>query len=250
MFINTKQFPFQFLFNAYTEYAISLQHEWMINRFQYNNVQNVHISCRNLQRLTLYPSNYTAYILYIKFIANFNQNSCWNIHVKSKNVSNLCDNITFFFGLAVPLYFNFFCDGFNFGLGTGNASILEWPPKPSYAASGFTATEEAILVWFGLLNMLNLLLAEGRLWVTLWEPFSGVRPKLHDLMFRYGDCGSDWPYALDSGDSRLPNCKENISIFCETIYTTKSGRQTLLGYDHKLEKQKIWNACCAHGRGA
>jgi hypothetical protein len=48
--------------------------------------------------------------------------------------------------LEVPTDFNFFYVGLNFGLGTGSASILEWPPKPSYAASGFAATEEAILV--------------------------------------------------------------------------------------------------------
>jgi hypothetical protein len=59
-------------------------------------------------------------------------------------------------------------------------------------------------------------------------------------MFRYGDCGSDWLYALDSGDSRLPNCKESdISIFCKMIYITKAVSQRLLEYDHKLGKQKI-----------
>jgi len=65
--------------------------------------------------------------------------------------------------LEVPPYFNFFCGDLKFGLGTGNASPLEWPPKPSCAALGFLATEEAINVQGGLLNVLNLLLAEGRL---------------------------------------------------------------------------------------
>jgi hypothetical protein len=80
---------------------------------------------------------------------------CSNIHVKSKNVSYLYGTVTLFFGLEVPLYFNFFCGGLNFGLGTGNLSTLEWPPKPSYDAAGLVATEEAFNVQDGLLNMLN-----------------------------------------------------------------------------------------------
>lgn len=56
------------------------------------------------------------------------------------NVSYLYDTVTFFFGLEVHYILTFFCVGLNFGLGTGIASTLEWPPKQSYAASGFVAT--------------------------------------------------------------------------------------------------------------
>jgi len=47
----------------------------------------------------------------------------------------------------------FFLGGCNFGLGTVNASVLEWPHKPSYGALGFVATEDAINVESGLLNV-------------------------------------------------------------------------------------------------
>jgi hypothetical protein len=57
--------------------------------------------------------------------------------------------------LEVPLYFNFFHGGgLNSGLGTGNKSILEWPSKPSCAASRFVVTDVAINVQGGLFSML------------------------------------------------------------------------------------------------
>lgn len=135
------------------------------------------------------------------------------IHGKSKNLSNLCMTVTCFFVLRVETDFNFLCVGLNFELGTGNSSNLEWPPKPSYVSSGLASTEELSFVWWAFLNMLNLLLPEDNFRFMLWEPFRGVRPKLHDLIFRYGDSGSDVSCALDPGDSSVPNCKEDSKIF-------------------------------------
>jgi hypothetical protein len=64
--------------------------------------------------------------------------------------------------LEVPLYFTLFCGSLNFGLGTGIASTLEWPPKQLHVASRFVAIEEVVNVQGGLLNVLNSRLAEGR----------------------------------------------------------------------------------------
>lgn len=120
--------------------------------------------------------------------------------------------VTCFFVLETQTDFDFFCIDLKFELGTGNISALEWPPKPSYASSGLAAAEELSLVRFGFLNMLNLSLPDGNCRFILREPFRGVRPKLQDLIFRYGDAGSDCCCGLASGDSRLPNWKDTIGI--------------------------------------
>jgi hypothetical protein len=125
----------------------------------------------------------------------------------------------------------------------GNISTFEWPPKPSYASSGFAATEEFVLPWFGFLNMLNLLLVEGNCRFMLWEPFRGVRPKLHDLIFRYGDAGSDFCCALDAGDIRAPNCKEDtVSIICDICTVIlRLCRQEVNQESKKRYKIWFWN---------
>lgn len=57
-------------------------------------------------------------------------------------MSILCETITCFFVLEIEMGLNFLFVGLNLVLGMGNISTFEWPPKPSYASSGFAATEE------------------------------------------------------------------------------------------------------------
>lgn len=136
------------------------------------------------------------------------------IHVKSRNLCKVCVTGTFFFVLRIETDFNFLCTGLQFELGIGNSSTLEWPPKPSYASLGLAAIEDPGFVWWGFLNMLNLLLPEDNCRLILWEPFRAVRPKLQDLTFRCGDAGLDFCCAFDFGDSRVPTCKEDtMNIF-------------------------------------
>ena len=67
-------------------------------------------------------------------------------------------NLLFWFGSAN--IYNFFCHAFKFRLGTINASILEWPPKPLHNTSEILTIEEAINVEGGMLNVV---------WMCYWK---------------------------------------------------------------------------------